>query len=39
MENDQPIRVVDVPGETLLLLIVYKDGNVHVESLHRTLLW
>jgi len=38
MDNDQPkvdvppIRVVDVPAETLLMLIVYKDGNVHVET-------
>lgn len=26
------VGVIDVPGETLLVLVIYKDGSVHIET-------
>jgi hypothetical protein len=36
MSENTPIKVIDVPGETLLVAVVYKDGNVHIETAQST---
>lgn len=32
VDHDGDIRVVDIPAETLLVAIVYRDGTVHVDT-------